>query len=137
MAAVSKPTLQQFRLAVLLLTTAFALFIASGAVAATRSFQTPSKRIFCLYSSSGGPGPYIRCDTSFLNDVGFRLDRRHRARRIKVTDSVADRKAPVLRYGTSRRFGPFRCSSRRTGLTCKSQRSGHGFTLSREKQSVF
>ena len=123
--------------AALLVATALVLSGSAPVVAKTPRFQTPSKRIFCLYSSREGPGPYIRCDTLFLNDVGFLLDRRHKARRIKVTDTVADRRAPVLHYGRSRRFGPFRCSSRRSGLTCKSRRSGHGFTLSRERQSVF
>ncbi len=73
-----------------------------------------------------------------LNDVGFTLDGRHKARRIKVTDTAADpNSAGVLRYGSSRRFGPFRCRSRRSALTCKSRSSGHGFKLSRETQRVF
>jgi hypothetical protein len=73
-----------------------------------------------------------------LNDKGFLLDRRHKARRINVTDTAADTtRAPILRYGKSRRFGPFRCRSQRSGLTCKSLISGHGFKLSREQQRVF
>jgi uncharacterized protein DUF6636 len=108
------------------------------AAARAREFQMPSKRIVCRYSSSGGPGPYLRCDVLSLNDTGFILDRRHRAKRIKVTDTAGDTtKAPILHYGNSRRFGPFRCRSRRTGLTCTSRTSGHGFALSRERQRVF
>ena len=108
------------------------------AIGKTRLFQSPSKNVACLYSSSGGPGSYIRCDVLSLNDVGFTLDRRHKGKRIKVTDTVANpNRARVLRYGTSRRFGPFRCRSRRSGLTCRSLRSGHGFKLSRERQRVF
>jgi hypothetical protein len=103
-----------------------------------RTFQTPSKRIVCRYSSSGGPGPYLRCDVLSLNDVGFILDRLHRARRISVTDTAADTtKASILDYGKSRRFGTFRCRSQRSGLTCRSLKSDHGFKLSREKQRVF
>ena len=73
-----------------------------------------------------------------LNDVGFLLESRKRARRIRITDTVTDpRKARVLRYGKSRRFGSFRCISRRSGLTCGSRTSNHGFTLSRQRQQVF
>jgi hypothetical protein len=120
----------------LLVATVLALFGASPAVARDVSFRTPSANIVCLYSSSGGPGPNIRCDVLSLNDTGFFLDRRHKAKRIRVTDTVYDVDARVLRYGTSRRFGPFRCHSRRTGLTCRSA-SRHGFELSRERQRVF
>jgi hypothetical protein len=42
----------------------------------------------------------------------------------------------VLRYGHTWRWHGFRCSSRQTGLTC-SNRSGHGFFLSRATQRLF
>jgi hypothetical protein len=113
------------------------LALPAAADARTRKFRTPSGNIPCLYSSSGGPGPFLRCDVLSLNDVGFRVDRTRRARRIRVTDSVFDRRAPVLRYGRSLVLGPFRCTSRRTGLTCNSTVSGHGFRLSRERQRVY
>jgi hypothetical protein len=106
------------------------------ATATTRRFQTPSHNIACLYASGGGPGPYLRCDVLSLNDTGFFLDRRHRGRRIHVTDTVADPRARVVRYGSSVAFGPFRCSSRASGLTCRS-RAGHGFAVSRARQRTF
>jgi hypothetical protein len=122
----------------LLLVTVLALLGSVPALGRTRSFRTPSRNIVCLYSSTGESGPYIRCDVLSLNDVGFFLDRRHRGKRIRVTDTVADpTRAPALRYGTSRRFGPFRCASRPSGLACRSHRSGHGFKLSRQRQRVF
>ncbi len=106
--------------------------------AATSTFQTPSHNIVCLYSSSGGPGPFIRCDVLSLNDVGFFLQRRGKARRRHVTDVAADTtRARVLRYGKSLRRGPFRCRSRRSGLTCRSVVSNRGFKLSRESQRLF
>jgi hypothetical protein len=109
-----------------------------AAVASTRSFETPSGNIACMYFSSGGPGAFVRCDVRSLNDTGFVVYRTSRARRIHVTDSVADpNRARVLGYGRSRGFGSFRCTSRRSGLTCRSTASGHGFTLSREHQRVF
>jgi hypothetical protein len=114
------------------------LIAATPAMARTESFQSPSGNIACMYSTSGGPGAFVRCDVLSLNDVGFTLDRRHKAKRIGITDSVVDPNgARKLRYGASRRFGSFRCTSRRSGLTCRSTRSSHGFTLSRERQRVF
>ena len=115
--------------------------VLAGAVPATAKttlFRTPSRNIYCLYSSSGQSGAFIRCDVLSLNDVGFLLEGRKRAKRIRITDTVTDpRKARNLRYGKSRRFGSFRCISRTSGLTCRSRTSNHGFTLSRQRQRVF
>ena len=120
-----------------LLATLVLLAGAAPASARTRSFQTPSHNIYCLYMSTQGPGPWIRCDVLSLNDTAFTIDRRHRARRIHITDSVVNHRARVLRYGSSLRVGPFTCRSRRSGLTCRSRVSGHGFKLSRQRQRRF
>jgi uncharacterized protein DUF6636 len=116
---------------------AFMSSIVPAAAQSLEYFRTPSKNVYCLYASRGGPGPYLRCDVRSLNDVGFSLDRQHKATRHRITDSVYDQHAQVLRYGTARRFGPFRCTSRKSGLTCRSTSSGHGFALSRERQRLF
>src|SRR3954469_5705986 len=116
---------------------ALALALPAGASAKFRQFQTPSGNIGCAYSSSGGPGPFIRCDVLSLNDVGYFLKRRGKAKRHHVTDTVADPNAKVLRSGHSRRFGRYACRSRRSGLTCKNRRNGHGFKLSRQKRKLF
>jgi hypothetical protein len=105
---------------------------AATAEARTRSFHTPSGNIACLYRSGGS---VLRCDVHSLNDTAFTLDRRHRGKRVHVTDAVPAGR--VLAYGRSVRLGPFRCTSRNTGLTCHSRPSGHGFALSRERQRVF
>lgn len=120
------------RAAVLSLAAVLALALAAvtPASAATRRFQTPSRNIVCLYFA----GPRLRCDVRSLNDTAFTLDRRHRGRRVHVTDAVPA--GPVLRYGRSLTLGPFNCSSRRSGLTCRSS-SRHGFFLSRARQRVF
>ena len=39
-------------------------------------------------------------------------------------------------YGVTGRFGGFTCQSEKTGLTCRNQ-DGHGFSLSRARQTVF
>jgi hypothetical protein len=44
--------------------------------------------------------------------------------------------AKILVYGTTTRFGSMRCTSRRTGITCRNKHD-HGFTVSVEKQRVF
>jgi hypothetical protein len=118
---------------------ALAVFLsASGtALARSKAFQTPSHNIRCLYMSSQGPGPWIRCDVLSLNDTAFRIDKRHRGRRIHVTDTVSMPGAQVLGYGNSLRVGPFTCRSRRNGLTCRSRSSGHGFKVSRQRQTRF
>ncbi|HEY1274597.1 MAG TPA: DUF6636 domain-containing protein [Thermoleophilaceae bacterium] len=113
---------------------AAALALPAAAAAKERRFHTPSGNIHCLYASSG---PFLRCDVLSLNDTAFTLDRRHRGKRVHVTDSVFGSHSRTLAYGDSIRLGAFRCTSRRAGLTCRSKPSGHGFRLSRHRQTVF
>ena len=116
------------------------------AAAAITNFRTPSGLVYC--ASMTGP-TFLRCDTQYRTrfsgtrscvegDYGeaFGMAKRGRAHPLCISDSVFDRRAKVLRYGTTRHFGPFTCTSRRTGLTC-TNRSGHGWALSRENQRVF
>jgi hypothetical protein len=110
---------------------------AAAASGATRSFRTPSGITHCLYSTKGGPGPFLRCDVRGTGDTAFVLKQRGRGRRIRATDTVRNPEARVLRYGSVRNFGPFRCRSRRSGLTCRTRANGHGFRLSRKRQEVF
>ena len=110
------------------------LALPAPASARLQRFQTPSHKIACGYETSDRE---LRCDVLYLNDVGFRLQSKGKGKRIQITDTVADPKARVLSYGTSRDYGPFRCTSRRSGLTCKTRANGHGFTLSRKNQKVF
>jgi hypothetical protein len=60
-----------------------------------------------------------------------------KGKRIKITDTVFDPKAKPLAYGKSTSFGRLKCTSRRSGITCRSLKSGHGFTVSVERQRVF
>lgn len=115
---------------------AAALLVAAPALARERDFQTPSKRIRCAAFSSGGPGAFVRCDLTFLNDRAALLRAHGRARIVKATDAVGGPGSPVLAYGHTLRFGPFRCTSRTAGLTCRS-RSGHGFFVSRQRRRTF
>jgi hypothetical protein len=120
---------------------------AAPASAATASFfRTPSGLIRCAYTT--GP-TFLRCDTQYRTRFsgtkrcvegdygqGFGMTKTGRSRPLCISDSVYNRAAKVLRYGATRRYGPFVCRSRRTGLTCTNRR-GHGWTLARETQRVF
>ena len=126
------------RTAVLILALAVLAALPSAAEAAYKPFKLPSGGIYCAYMSGDGLKPQVRCDANFLNDLAGVVKVRGRARFARVTDTVADPEAPVLRYGRTRRFGKLRCSSsRRRGVRCMSTRSGHGFFLSRERRGTF
>ena len=110
-------------------------------------FQTPSHNIGCVVDSQS-----IRCDTRYgtkfsqpqYKPTGCDLDwgplgmsPNGRVHVLCVGDTAIDPKARVLKYGESRLFaGKFRCTSRTSGLRCQN-RAGHGFFLSRQKQSIF
>jgi hypothetical protein len=110
---------------------------AAPALGKTRAFRSPSHNIACLYSSSGGPGPFIRCDVLSLNDVGFFLRKHHRAKRSHVTDTVNVPGSKTLKYGHKRSFGRYTCRSRTSGLKCVNRKNHHGFKVSRKHQKVF
>lgn len=123
----------------LILATFAAALLAAPAPAATMSgFWMPSKQIACAYIPKDDDIPeQLRCDMFFLNDRAMLLQTTGKARKIRITDTIADPKNPVLAYGKRWRRGPFRCTSRRTGLTCRHRANGHGFFISRERQRVF
>jgi len=121
----------------------------AGAVTGLDAFTTPSRHIACMYQHLAGNAPDLRCDVDGIAhppkrpascelDYGsaFGLSRNGRAQRLCVGDTVRDPKAKILAYGATRTYGPFTCTSRRTGLRCTS-RAGHGFVLSRERQKLF
>jgi hypothetical protein len=119
----------------------------TGGTASAFWFQTPSKKIACA-----GDSKQIRCDTEFATrfaaakykpkgcsfDWGqaFEMTPRGAARIGCVSDTVLNHKAKVLPYGQSKTFGAFRCKSSTSGLRC-TNRSGHGWLLSRQTQSLF
>jgi len=53
-----------------------------------------------------------------------------------VSDSVHDKRAKTLSYGKTRKYGSFTCTSKTSGLRC-SNRSGHGFSLNRDRYKLF
>ena len=113
-----------------------ALLAPAGADAAYRDFRSPSGKIGCAFYSDAEVPRFVRCDWSGGGDHAVRLGESGKGKRIRITDTVRNPDAKVLAYGTSTNFGRLRCTSRRTGITCRS-RVGHGFTVSVEKQRVF
>jgi hypothetical protein len=121
----------------LVLITLAVLAFPAPASATIRAFQSPTGKIGCLYFRDPDSPASVRCDWRGGNDEAVKVDVHHKGRVIHVTDTVLDQDAPVLAYGHTRRFGSLSCTSRRTGMTCRSRRSGHGFTVSVEKRVVF
>jgi hypothetical protein len=138
------------RALVLVLALAAAVTAASTAAAGAATFRTPSGNIGCLYTpASESAGVALRCDLVSVAHPpkrprschqaygrAFLLSGTGRAKRGCVGDTVLDPGASVLRYGVKRRFGPFTCTSRQSGLTCTS-RYGHGFTLAKGRQKLW
>jgi Family of unknown function (DUF6636) len=110
-------------------------------------FRTPSNLIGCMYMSRPAE---LRCDTRYRTrfsrghhhcgqgDVGqsFRLERTGRVRVPCTSDAAFDPSARVLPYGDVRAFGPFECTSLKTGLDCTNV-SHHGWLLSRQRQKLY
>jgi Family of unknown function (DUF6636) len=109
----------------------------ASAGATIRTFRSPTGKLGCAFYTDKQTPPEVRCDWRSGNDHAVRLGETGKGRRIHVTDTVLDPRARVLAYGHRMKFHHLRCTSRRSGITCRSTRSGHGFTVSNEKQRVF
>ena len=110
---------------------------AAPAGAALRTFRSPTGKLGCMFYSEAATPRQVRCEWKGGNDRALVLKERGKGKRIKITDTVLDPKAKALAYGKSTKFGKLKCTSRKSGITCKSSKSGHGFTVSVEKQRVF
>src|SRR4051794_8366299 len=116
---------------------AAALVAPAGAHAAYRTFRSPSGKLGCAFYSDTETPRTVRCEWADSNDRALTLHETGRARRIKISDTVRDPHAKVLAYGRSTTFGKLKCTSRKTGITCRSTRTRHGFMVSVAKQRVF
>jgi hypothetical protein len=130
--------------------TVCALFLATPALADEFVFfQSPTGNIGCM--AIIGDTNEVRCDLreldpSFTNrpascdlDWGdsFAIGANDaRGSLVCHGDTVFDPGASVLRYGRTGTFGPFTCTSLKTGMTCTNSH-GHGFSVARAQQSVF
>jgi hypothetical protein len=116
---------------------AAALLAPTSANAAFKQFRSPSGKIGCAFYSDSMTPRQVRCDWLGANDVTVMVDETHKGKRVKATDTVFDPRSKVLAYGKSLTFGKLRCTSRSTGMSCRSTRSSHGFTVSVQRQRVF
>jgi hypothetical protein len=127
----------------LLLVTVLALVSVSAATADTFiPFRTPSGNINCLYgqrslrcdiTSGLVPAPRGACDVDW---TGLEVGVTGRAGPVCAGDTTIDRRARVVRYGSAWRRDGITCLSQRIGLRC-TNRSGHGFFLSRQSWRLF
>jgi hypothetical protein len=111
--------------------------VPASAEAAYRSFRSPSGKLGCAFYSDAETPPGVRCEWSGGGDHAITLGETGKAKRVGVTDTVLDRKAKALAYGKTTTFRKLRCTSRESGISCRSTRSGHGFRVSVQKQEVF
>src|SRR6185436_10614311 len=105
------------------LTLALALLLPAAAHAKYTDFRTPSGNIGCGHIDDP---QYLRCDILHSADTpprprscdldygyAYGLKPKGRTTVLCAGDTVVNRHAPVLRYGESKRIGPFKCKSRR------------------------
>jgi hypothetical protein len=113
------------------------------------NFRTPSDNIHCLVSSDEesidceiitvtvqSPLPERPSDCDLEWGQRFYMKEKGQAELICTGDSVRDHKAKIVPYGENYAFGLFTCSSEKKGLSCYNN-DGHGFFLSKEKQTLF
>jgi hypothetical protein len=120
-----------------LITIALLAAVPTAASAAYRDFQSPSGHLACAFFSDGETPRTVRCEWDGAKDRAITLDETGKGKRIKATDTVRSPNGKMLAYGHSMNFGRLRCTSRASGITCRSSRSDHGFTVSVDKQRVF
>jgi hypothetical protein len=113
-----------------------ALLAPAGAHAAYRDFRSPAGKIGCAFYSDAETPRFVRCDWFGANDRGVTLKESGKGKRVMVTDTVMSLEAKILAYGKTTKFGGLRCTSRRSGITCRNPQD-HGFSVSTEKQRVF
>ena len=121
----------------LLLSLALLLAAPATASAELKMFRSPTGKIGCAFFREAAVSTEVRCDWKGGGDHAVRVGLHGKAKRIKVTDTVLDPNAKVLAYGKTKRFHGLKCTSRRSGMTCKSTKSGHGFKVSVEKRRLF
>jgi uncharacterized protein DUF6636 len=102
------------------------------------TFRVPSGNVYCAYEHYNFSPIDLRCEIRTgirpkppICDGGYIMRQTGRAHPFCASDTIYDRNAPVLAYGTTRQFGVFKCSSRVSGLKCVNA-AGNGFVLSKE-----
>lgn len=111
-----------------------ALVLAPGAGAYVGAFHTPARAVYCE-ADQAGSGVLLRCSVEGQGVRQWSMRPSGRAQVRRVYANIATQ-TPALAYGRTWRKAGFACTARRTGLTCRNG-SGHGWSLSRERQRIF
>ena len=108
-------------------------------------FRTPSKNIFCDLSASAvrcdiinkswsPPAKPSSCELDWGNGMYISAGK---AGFTCTGDSLISTASVTLEYGHADRSGSVLCTSERSGLTCKDEKTGRGFTLAVSRYSLF
>ena len=112
------------------------------------SFQSPSHNIGCIVGSSSGARCDIRhrdwspptrpksCPSFTDYGQGLEVGRQGRGRVVCAGDTALTN-GRALAYGHSHSVGRYTCTSRASGMTCRNRRSGHGFTIAKQRYRLF
>ena len=114
-------------------------------ITASYDFWAPSRNIGCYVGSDVArcdivskswkpPAPPDDCELDFGGGVS--VSQREEGTLTCAGDTVlgADE---TLHYGEAVKVGDFTCDSESAGVRCENTATGHGFTLSREKYTLF
>ena len=125
------------RAAALALLLVLACAAAAYAQGGADKFRLPSGNIYCAYEHYSFSPKNLRCEIrtkikptppSGCAD-GYIMRQTGPARPFCASDTIYDRNALVLAYGTTRQFGVFKCTSSAAGLKCANA-SGNAFVMS-------
>jgi hypothetical protein len=114
-------------------------------ITATFRFTTPSKNIGCFVGADAARCDIVRkswkpppkpagCDLDYGN--GLTVEAGEKATVVCAGDTVLGAKE-ILPYGEAVKVGSFVCESQNSGVRCRNDDSGHGFTIAREKFTLF
>jgi Family of unknown function (DUF6636) len=102
------------------------------------TFRMPSGDVYCAYEHYSISPTDLRCEIRTgikpkppLCDDGYIMRQTGRARPFCAGDTIRDRHAVVLAYGTTRQFGVFKCRSSVSGLKCVNA-TANGFVLNKD-----
>jgi hypothetical protein len=115
-----------------------ALLVPAAASGKVRFFVSPTGNISCEVAAKDPRGTYAYCQT-FRPVESVKMNAKGHSKVCKGWKCVGDPPgdAFTLGYGDSVRVGPFRCTSRTTGMTCRAIGKGHGFVISRAGIDLF
>jgi hypothetical protein len=136
-------------------TAALSACLALGATAADAAtvahhsfFESPSRNIGCVILDGTARCDIVKrtwpapprpagCPSEVDYGQGLTVSRTGAAQIVCAGDTALDPHAAILPYGGVDAVGVLRCTSRRSGMRCRSTRTGHGFVISSRSYSLF